>query len=403
MNRIILNKTIIFALLGVLILSISNRSVGHVYANEAYSVGRSENYDNYIEEYESMSDMENISDDLDTIMEENNTDVGISFKKIYSMLISGNVDEAVSEAVSVICEGMTKDIMENRTIILQLFLLVIIAAVFSNYSSILKFSYVGEQGFYVTYLMSAVLLMKSFSLVYEISDQTIRYIKEMMECILPAFSMSLIMCSGITTSHVAGGFFIWMLTLMEKLMLSVVLPGARIYFLIVLLNQIGGRDRFSKLASLIRQGIEWTLKMLVTGVVGVNMVKSMIAPVYENVRFNAIRKGISMLPGGGTFTGVSSIFLGTGVLIKNSVGVGGIIFLIIAGGIPLIKIIVFNISYRLVLAFTQPISDTRILSGIEGAINSAEILLRAVITSMALCILSIAIVIVSTNVRFYAV
>ena len=68
----------------------------------------------------------------------------------------------------------------------------------------------------------------------------------------------------------------------------------------------------------------------------------------------------------------------------------------------MLKIFIFYISYKLVLAFTQPISDPRITAGIEGACSSAEILLKAVAVSLALCILSIAIVIVSTNVRLYA-
>ena len=355
-----------------------------------------------IENYDTAAKVENTSDKIDEIMDSNDLDSNVSMKELYKLLLSGKVDEVINLAVTNICTNVTFDMIKNKEIISQLILLVIIAAVFSNYSSVLKFSYVGEQGFYITYLMSAVLLLKSFMIIYELTEQTIVYIKEMMECMLPALSMSLIMCSGITSSQMTNSALIWMLSLMERLILNALLPAVRIYFLIVLLNQISGKDRFSKLAALIKQSVEWILKALIAGVTGMNVVKSLIAPIYDNVRFNTLQKGISLLPGGSNFTGLSSIFIGTAVLIKNSIGVAGAVMLIMAGMVPMVKILVFYISYRLVLAFTQPISDSRITSGIEGACLSTEILLRLTAASVGLCVLSIAVVLLSTNVRFFA-
>lgn len=58
--------------------------------------------------------------------------------------------------------------------------------------------------------------------------------------------------------------------------------------------------------------------------------------------------------------------------------------------------------YKVILAMVQPISDNRILAGIQGAADSTGILLRAAATSIVLSVLSIAIIILTTNVRLYA-
>lgn len=291
--------------------------------------------------------------------------------------------------------------MQNRDLLVRLVVLVIIAAVFNNYSSLLKFSYVGEQGFYITYLMIAVLLMQSFTIIYDLAEETVYYIKDIMECLLPAFYMSVVLCGGLTTSQMVNSMFLWMLSFVEKALLGIILPAIRIYFLIALLNQINTQDRFSKLAGLLKQGIQFLLKAIVTGIIGLNVMKSILVPVYDNAKYNVLQKGLSVIPGGTSISGLSTILLGASVLIKNSIGITAVIVLLVLGGIPLLKIFCFYIVYRVILALVQPISDKRILSGIQAAADSTGILLRAAATSIILSVLSIAIVILTTNVKLY--
>ena len=170
----------------------------------------------------------------------------------------------------------------------------------------------------------------------------------------------------------------------------------------MLLNQISAVDRFSKLADLIKQGLQFALKGIVTGLIGLNVMKSILVPVYDNAKYNMLQKGLSIVPGGAALSGLSTILVGAGVLIKNSVGITVVIILLVMGSIPLLEIICFYVVYKVILAMVQPISDERILKGIQGAADSTGILLRATTTSLVLSVLSVAIVIMTTNIRLYA-
>lgn len=342
-------------------------------------------------------DIDEIENELGHIDNGDDSPVKISFHDIYELLLSGNVEEALAKCFESIGNSLTIEMIQNRNLLLRLLVLIIIAAVFNNYSSVLKISFVGEQGFFITYLMACSILLKSFFLIYDMSESAINYISEAMECMLPAFTMSLVMCSGIATSQMTNSIFLFVLSVMEKVLLYGILPMIRIYFLIILLNQLNGKDRFSKLAELIKQIAEWILKGFVTAVIGLNAVKSMLIPVYENVRYNMIQKGIAMIPGGSSVTNLSGIMLGAGVLIKNCVGITAVIVLFVIGSIPMLKLLYFYISYRLVLAAAQPVSDQRILQGIQGACDATSVLIKTVLTALSLCVLSIAIIILATN------
>ena len=91
--------------------------------------------------------------------------------------------------------------------------------------------------------------------------------------------------------------------------------------------------------------------------------------------------------------------VGAGILIKNSVGVTVVIIMLVLAGIPIVKMFTFYVIYKIMVAFIQPISDNRILAGIQGICDSTGILLRATATSVVLSVLSVAIVILTTNVR----
>ncbi|MDE5778789.1 MAG: stage III sporulation protein AE [Lachnospiraceae bacterium] len=402
MKRTVFGLAISFILIGICIWGLKKTVTASQVPEKAESEQQADTYvDDYYDNFLESEQITSLEEELKGINRKYGKETGISFSDIMRYLLEGNVEEAVSYAIQMVCGNISSELLENRMLLVKMIVLIIVAAIFNNYSSVLKSSFVGEQGFYITYLMIAVLLMQSFTLVYGITEETVYYIKEIMECMLPAFYMSIILCSGLTTSQMVNTMFLWMLSLIEKVLLNVVLPGIRIYFLIIVLNQINAKDRFSKLAGLIKQGIQFLLKSIVTGIIGINVMKSILLPVYDNAKYSVLQKGLSAVPGGAAFSGLSTILIGAGVLIKNSVGLAVAAILLVLGSVPLLKIFCFYIIYRVILAMVQPISDRRILAGIQGAADSTGILLRAAMTSIVLSVLSIAIILLTTNVRLY--
>lgn len=372
-------------------------------SNQDYDVeNRQERVKQYYDDFFEDSHMDRLSDELSRINQQYGRNYDIDFDEIYELLIHGKMDEAISIVIQSIYTSIGDEIIDNREIIIKLLVLVVIAGIFRNYSSVFNFSYIGEQGFFATYLMIAILLMQSFTLIYNVAEETIMYIKDIMLCLMPAFYMSIVLCSGLTTSQMVNSMFLGMLTFLEKLLLNVILPGIRIFFLIIVLNQMNQKDRFSKLAGLIKQAVGFVLKAVVAGIIGLNMMKSILLPIYDNAKYNVLQKGLAAVPGGASLSGLSSILVGASVLIKNSLGLSVVIVLLVFSSIPILKIFCFFVVYKVILAFIQPISDSRILAGIQGTIDSIGMLLRAITTSIVLSILSIAIILLTTNVRLYA-
>ena len=169
-----------------------------------------------------------------------------------------------------------------------------------------------------------------------------------------------------------------------------------------LVNNLQEEDFFSKFGELIQTGVKWLLKSILAVVVGMNAIKSMLAPAADSVAAAALQRGLGAVPGGQALNAVSGVVIGSGILIKNAIGVGGMLLIAMAVTLPIIKMSVFILSYKFIAALLQPISDKRMIQGIQGISEGGQLLMTAVLTVIVLFLLSIAIVAVSTNVTYYA-
>ena len=338
-------------------------------------------------------DIDAVSKELKSIMGKND----ISFSEIMSAFMSGDVDKAFGMTKEKIIEKIIWEFKDNRMLIGKMIVLIIFAAVFNSFSDIMKSSYVGENGFYVTYMMLTVLMMTSFQLIYGIALEAGEQICEIMQCIIPVFAMSMTISSGITTSQAVYQLFMVGITFTEKMIVGFLLPIINIYLVLVLVNNLSKEDRFSKMASLMKNGIFWTLKSILAFIVGLNMIKGLVVPVYDSVKKSLWQKGIAMIPGGSAVSAFSDILINSGVLIKNSIGAAAVLILITVVSMPVVKIFVFLVSYKVLLAAVQPISDARIVKGMQGVVDASKLVLSSIGTIVILFVISIAVMAAATN------
>ena len=85
------------------------------------------------------------------------------------------------------------------------------------------------------------------------------------------------------------------------------------------------------------------------------------------------------------------------MLIKNSVGVAALVVLGFIVLTPLLKTLVFSLMYRLLSAVLQPLSDKRIVEGIEAVARAGNLYYIVIRDSSILFFIVIAIICASTS------
>ena len=155
---------------------------------------------------------------------------------------------------------------------------------------------------------------------------------------------------------------------------------------------------FSKTAELVRDIFSWGAKLVLTIVVGLNVVQGMIAPAVDYASRTTQTKSLSLIPGiGGAAAAIGDIFIGSGMVIKNSVGVAAMFLLIFLSLIPFCKVLIITLLYKCMAAFLEPIADKRIAGAMSGAAHGGEMLMRVITTTVFMVFITVAMMCATTS------
>ena len=100
-------------------------------------------------------------------------------------------------------------------------------------------------------------------------------------------------------------------------------------------------------------------------VIGMQIIQNMISPAIDTLKRDVIGKTAAAIPGiGNAINGVTEVALGTAVLVRNGLGVIGIIVILCVGLPPVIRLGMTTLLYKLLAAIVQPISDKRMVGAL---------------------------------------
>lgn len=339
---------------------------------------------------------------LDQVLQQDFFQEDLSFEELVWSLMQGDVADQGNTWKDVLYQVFLEELDANRGILVKLVLLAMITAVFTNLSGSLGKGMISENGFYITYLIMTALLLSSFTLIYQVGEEVVEEILGIMEALIPTYMMAVGVSSGVTSSVVLQEGMVMGITAVSWGIQNIVFPLIQLFVMLGLVNNLMEGDYFSKFGELIQTGTGWLMKSVLAFVVGLNAIKSMLAPATDSVTATALQRGLTAIPGGQAVNAVSGVMIGSGILIKNAIGAGGMLLLVAAVSVPVLKMSVFILSYKFMAALLQPISDPRMIRGLQSISEGGQMLITAVLTVIAMFILSIAIVAVSTNVTYYA-
>lgn len=334
---------------------------------------------------------------------ESESAAGFSFSDMIQEIMSGNLTGVFEQGIQSVKAALFSEIRTNTKLMGQVVVLALIGAMFSGFSGIFGSGHVSETGFYVVYILTMTFLSASFFASVEIAGEVTERVLEFMKVLLPAYFMAVTMAGGAITSASVCGFTFGAIGVVQTVLSDLLIPLARIYMLMVLAGNLYKEDMISKLTELMENVITWTLKTMFGVVVGFHIIQGLVLPQADALKNASVTRLAQMIPGLGTGAGaVSQMVMGAGVLIKNSAGVAAVVVLIVIAAVPLVKLAVLMVLYYAAGAVMQPVCDKRLVACMTGAASGHGLLIRIVGYSLALFVVTIAVLCASTNAVWYA-
>ena len=168
---------------------------------------------------------------------------------------------------------------------------------------------------------------------------------------------------------------------------------------LMLLSLLEGlQERLDILIDLLTKALGWGLKGALGAVAGLHFLQALLGPALDSVKGSVFQKIITAIPGiGGGAESIFQLALGSAAVIKNSVGILLLLFLLVLCMAPLVKLFLAAMVLKAAAALMGIVCDRRLSKNVDRA--GEAVLLLAKITGTAMLFFLITIAMTAVSVR----
>ena len=333
---------------------------------------------------------------LDDLVSNTGLPRSVTFSGLVRSLMTGRIPFQPETVRTYVTDLFFSEILNQKQMALQILLIVLSSAVFSNFIRVFEKNQIAEISFYMMYLLVSTMLLRSFSGMDTLVAETLSHITRLIKLLLPAYLASIVFSAG---SLSALGFYqaaTVTIALLQGVIMRGVLPLLQFYLAVLMLNQMTKEDLFSRFAQLLQTIVDWSLKTVIGVAVGLQTVQCLIAPGVDSFKNSAAHRIAKAIPGiGNLFDAASETVTGSAIVIRNAIGTGGMLLIAAICLLPLLKLLTCILIFRLLCAIIQPICEKRMLACVESISCAAALLLRILCGSMAVLLILLAMILSS--------
>ncbi len=290
-------------------------------------------------------------------------------------------------------------LMDNTQLIGSILVLSVLAAILRSLETAFEHQTVSQVAYAVVFIVLLGLALASFTEAAGYARHAIQGMTDFMLASLPLM-VTLLAASGAVTS---AAFFqptlVFTVELIGNLVFLFVFPMIYFATLLDIVSNLSPRYSLTRLAGLFRTVAVSTLGVALTVFLGVASIQGLGRGVVDGVALRAAKFSL------GTFVPVvgkaiadaTETVISASLLVKNAVGIAGLIILAIIAVFPALKVLALTFIYSGSAALMQPLGDNPMIS-VLGSLSKSLMLIFASLAAVAMMFfLSVTILIATAN------
>ena len=321
----------------------------------------------------------------------------VDLDEILDDAIEGKVDN--SSLLKRLLNLLGDQVLDNIKGIISILAIIIIHSILKSISESLENDGVSKLIYYVQYILIVTIIMSNFSdIVLTVQDTTTNLVA-FMEMLIPLLITLMMYTGSITTSGMLEPIILFMINFLGNIIQSIIIPLVLVFTSLVIISKISDKVQIDKLSKFLKSGIVGFLGIILTIFVGVVSLEGSLTSSVDGITAKTAKSIVSSaVPVVGKILGdaVDSV-LGCGIILKNAVGIVGVIIVIGICIMPIIKLTALTLAYKLLACVVQPVADGKIVSLLDQIGDIFKLLLAILCSIAFLLIIGTALVLKISN------
>lgn len=308
---------------------------------------------------------------------------GFDANTIINEISMGNLNIDSKGIIARISGFFIKEVKSNIAIVIKVIIIAIFCAILKNLQDNLQGG-TSEIAFYICYLLMISFIIVGFKDAVMLGQKAIYEIVGFMESIVPALVTFMISMGNVTSSGALYPVVMGVVGIISSLLATFIIPAVLLVAVLSIAGNISDKIQLSKIGGFIKAITVWTMGLILTAFASIVSVEASLAGTIDGVAGKTFKFAFSKsVPFVGQILSDSvETVLGCSLIIKNSIGVLGMIIILGIVLLPLIKILAMALIYKLAAVLVQPITDSRITKCLDD-VGGTLVLLFSIIVSIS--------------------
>ena len=361
-------------------------------------IATDENVASQEEILESQQDSLNISSFIEeTKKYTQNTFEDLDMGEIFSSAITGDIDNETLLKTFFYMAG--EEVLDCISILGSIVVIIVIHSILKSISEGLENKSISQITYYVQYILIVTLIMTNFADILSMVTTSINNLVGFMNSLIPILITLMLTTGNIASAGIIEPIILFIITFIGNFITSVLIPFVLIANVLGIVSKVSDRVQVDKLSKFFNSSVVWVLGIVLTIFVGVLSVEGSLSSTVDGITAKTAKAAVTnFIPVVGKILGDAvDTVIGCSNVLKNAVGIIGVIVILCICVGPIIKLAVLMALYYLASAVCQPIADERIVKLLDQMGDTFKMLLAIMCSVSVMLIVGTTLVIKITN------
>jgi len=260
-----------------------------------------------------------------------------------------------------------REVLLNGKLLATIVILTVFSMILETLQSSFEKSTVSKVAYAVTYMVLIVLAMNSLNIALGYAKEAISGMIHFMIAIVPLLLTLLASTGNLTSAAIFHPLIVFMIHTIGTAIYLIIFPLLFFSTLLHVISTISERYKVTQLANLMRSVAVGLLGFFVTVFLGVMSVQGATGAITDGVTIRTAKfvTGNFVPVVGRMFSDASETVVGASLLVKNAVGITGVVILVLLCAFPAVKILVLTLIFKVSAAILQPMGDSPIIQCLQ--------------------------------------
>ena len=326
-----------------------------------------------------------------------NTLEDININELFTSAITGKIDnETIFKSIIKI---VGKEIVNCITVLGSIIVIIVIHSILKSISDGLENKSISQITYYVQYILIVTLIMGNFTSILTMVRTSIESLVGFMNSLIPLLITLMLTTGNIASAGILEPIILFIITFIGNFITNILIPFVLISTALSIVSKVSNRVQVDKLSKFFNSSVAWVLGVALTLFVGIISVEGSLSSTVDGVTAKTAKAAVSnFIPVVGKILGDAvDTVIGCSNVLKNAVGIVGVIIIIGICITPIIKLAVLMGLYYLAGAICQPIADEKIVKLLEEMGNTFKMLFAILCSVSVMLVVGTTLVINVTN------